>query len=175
MLIPAIDSSVLYLGCVLSFTDADSRKIKRAVEDVGKYIRAASVLGSYVTLSLIRGNIGERKREAVERAVECIKRCCQTAGDYGVILLIEPLDRYEIDFINTIEGAKKLIEKIGPESLGILADTFHMNIEERPIEASLISVRDVLKHVQLRIQIDLHRYGPLKHQENNQSFKINRL
>ena len=44
---------------------------------------------------------------------------------------MEPLNRYETDFLNTCEQALELIEEVGSPQLKILLDTFHMNIEEK--------------------------------------------
>jgi len=157
MSVSSIDTSAVFLKRGLSFTDADHGKREKAVENVIQYIQGASVLNSYVTLSLVRGSTGSGNRKAVGRALQCIKRCCQTAKNLGVVLLLEPLNRYEIDFINTLEEARSVVEEIGPESLGLLADTFHMNIEEQSIEDSLLSVRDILKHVHVA---DSNRLAP---------------
>ena len=157
MSLSSIDTSAVFLKRGLSFTDADHGKREKAVENVIQYIQGASVLDSYVTLSLVRGSKGSGNRKAVGRALRCIKRCCQTAKNLGVVLLLEPLNRYEIDFINTLEEARSVVKEIGPESLGLLADTFHMNIEERSIEDPLLSVRDMLKHVHVA---DSNRLAP---------------
>jgi len=157
MSVSSIDTSAVFLKRGLSFTDADPRKREKATENVVRYVRAASALDSYVTLSLVRGRTGGRNRKVIERAFQCIKRCCQAAGDHGVVLLLEPLNRYEIDFINSLEEAKRAVEEIRSESLGILADTFHMNIEESQMGASLISVKDTLKHVHVA---DSNRLAP---------------
>jgi len=118
-----------------------------AVGNVLQYVRETSVLNSYVTLSLVRENRGSGKQKAVGRALQYIERCCQTARNHSVVLLLEPLNRYEIDFVNTLEDARSVIEKIGSESLEILADTFHMNREQEKIGTSLISVKHKLRHV----------------------------
>jgi len=157
MSVSSIDTSALFLKRGLSFTDADPRVREKATENVARYVRAASALNSYVTLSLVRGCIRGRNRKVIRRAIQCVRRCCQTAEDQGVVLLLEPLNRYEIDFVNTLEEAKRVVQEIGSESLGILADTFHMNIEEHSIEDSLLFARDILKHVHVA---DSNRLAP---------------
>ena len=57
-------------------------------------------------------------------------------------MLIEPLNRYEIDYINTLQEANEFIEQIGCDNVKILADLFHMNIEEKSIEAPLFFFKD---------------------------------
>ncbi len=52
-------------------------------------------------------------------------------------LALEPLNRYETSLINTIDEALDVIERVGEDNLGLLPDTFHMNIEEPSVEDSL--------------------------------------
>jgi sugar phosphate isomerase/epimerase len=54
-----------------------------------------------------------------------------------VLLAIEPLNRYESDIINTAEEGLALIEQVGSRSIGIVLDTFHMNIEEPTFAGSI--------------------------------------
>jgi hypothetical protein len=51
-------------------------------------------------------------------------------------LAIEPLNRFETDFINTVEQGMDLVGRIGASNVGFLLDTFHMNIEEKDIAAA---------------------------------------
>jgi D-psicose/D-tagatose/L-ribulose 3-epimerase len=53
------------------------------------------------------------------------------AAQRKVRLAIEPLNRYETDFINTCSQVLKLVDDIGNDAAGILLDTYHMNIEEK--------------------------------------------
>ena len=45
-------------------------------------------------------------------------------------MALEPLNRYETDLIHTVQDGLDLIDQIGSPNLGLLLDTFHMNIEE---------------------------------------------
>ena len=54
----------------------------------------------------------------------------------GVVIALEPLNRYEDHMVNTLGQAVALCERIGSPALGVAADTYHMNIEEAdPLEA----------------------------------------
>jgi sugar phosphate isomerase/epimerase len=65
------------------------------------------------------------------------------------VLLFEPLNRYEDHMVNTVATAAELIAEAGSGGVRILADTYHMNIEEDDLCAALRSVRDVLGAVHL--------------------------
>src|SRR5215218_7962612 len=67
----------------------------------------------------------------------------------GVIIALEPLNRYENHMINTLADAASLCEKISSPSLGIAADTYHMNIEEADPLKALVAAAPWIRHVQL--------------------------
>jgi hypothetical protein len=64
-----------------------------------------------------------------------LKPVADYAGQQGIELAIEPLNRFETDFINTVEQGLELIDRIGASNVGLLLDTFHMNIEEKTLPA----------------------------------------
>jgi sugar phosphate isomerase/epimerase len=55
----------------------------------------------------------------------------------GVRIALEPLNRYETPLINTAREALEFLDRLGADNLGLLLDTFHMNIEEPSIEESI--------------------------------------
>lgn len=79
----------------------------------------------------------EEKAQQWAWAVENLKICADYAKQKGIKLAIEPLNRFETDFINTIEQALDLIDRIGYDNVGLMPDTFHMNIEESNIPDAL--------------------------------------
>jgi sugar phosphate isomerase/epimerase len=68
---------------------------------------------------------------------DCLKECAEAAADRDVRLAMEPLNRYETDLIHTVQEGLEFIGRIGSYNLGLLLDTFHMNIEEASIEQSI--------------------------------------
>ena len=88
---------------------------------------------------------GERKAQRL-RAVEGLRRVAEMAGERGVRLAIEPLNRFETDLINTIEQGLELCDLVGLRNVGLLLDTFHMNIEERSLPAAVRAAGDRLFH-----------------------------
>jgi sugar phosphate isomerase/epimerase len=61
---------------------------------------------------------------------DALARVCYNAESRDVRLAIEPLNRYETDILNTCEQTLAFTERIGSNALGVLLDTFHVNIEE---------------------------------------------
>jgi sugar phosphate isomerase/epimerase len=71
------------------------------------------------------------------------------AATEGVVICLEPLNRYEDHMINTLGQAVEICEAVGSLAMGVCADTYHMNIEEVDLAASLLAAGDWLHHVQV--------------------------
>ncbi len=144
----------------LTFTDVKAEVRFRAVERVKEHIQLAARLGSAVTIGVLNGNLGDPVEQAAQRREHhfvCLKECCRAAADVGVSLLLEPLNRYECDWLNTTEDALSVIEQSGTINLKYLADTYHMNIEEVNIAASIRRAGSSLGYIHL---VDSNRCGP---------------
>ena len=148
-------------GDGLSFSDPRPEIRARTVERVRGHIEFAAEVGSAVTIGILSGKLGSRAAsERLRRraqALECLAEVCELARRAGVIILLEPLNRYECDYINTLDDFAKVAAEIGAANLRLLADTFHMNIEEVDLAASLKAARSVLGHVHLA---DTNRQAP---------------
>lgn len=83
----------------------------------------------------------DEKKQQWAWAVENLKEVAEYAGEKSVRLAIEPLNRFETDFINTVEQGLELIDLVGYSNVGFLLDTFHMNIEESNIPAAIRSAK----------------------------------
>jgi D-psicose/D-tagatose/L-ribulose 3-epimerase len=76
--------------------------------------------------------------------VKNLRQVCAYAESRGKKLFLEPLNRFETDFLNTVEQGLKLIHDVGSPALQLHLDTFHMNIEEKfPADA----IRRAGKHL----------------------------
>jgi len=74
-----------------------------------------------------------------------------------VRLTLEPVNRYESNFINTLQEGAEFIDRIGVSNIGLLADTFHMNIEEVSIYESIRQSKNYITHVHFA---DSNRWAP---------------
>jgi D-psicose/D-tagatose/L-ribulose 3-epimerase len=92
---------------------------------------------------------GRRTPEEWKWAVEGLAQVARHAHDLGVMLCIEPLNRFETYFLNTQDDAARLVKDIGAPNVRIHFDTFHANIEEQNPAASLRSIAKVLGHVHI--------------------------
>lgn len=81
--------------------------------------------------------------------LEALRTLGEHAAREGVLLCLEPLNRYEDHMVNTLADAAGLCAAVGLDSVKVAADTYHMNIEERDLAAALVAARPWLGHVQV--------------------------
>lgn len=89
------------------------------------------------------------KRELMSTIIDPLREMSIFAKDRGVELLIEPLNRYSTPVCTTSADAMYVVKSIAQENVGLLLDTFHMNIEEDSIEYTIMKSRGLLKHIHL--------------------------
>jgi D-psicose/D-tagatose/L-ribulose 3-epimerase len=89
----------------------------------------------------------EEKKRQWKAAVENLTQVCEYASRKGVYLAIEPLNRFETDFINVCSDALKMIRDVGSDMLKVHLDTFHMNIEEKSSPMAVLDAGENLYHV----------------------------
>ena len=89
--------------------------------------------------------------------VEALQECASVSGQAGGRLVIEPINRFEADFIHSARDGLSLLERVGYDHVGLILDTFHMNIEEPSIEESIRLVGPRLYHFHLS---DSNRWHP---------------
>ncbi len=140
----------------LTFTDADITVREKALQRIEEHMKLAKLLDASIIIGSMNGNIAGNQN-AKKYHLECLKKCCQLASGANVTVLIEPLNRYESDWLNTVDETLEIIEKVNSNNLKYLADTFHMNIEEASIIDSLKKAGEKLGYVHL---VDSNRQIP---------------
>ncbi len=123
---------------------------------LGMCVDAAVALGAGVvagpfyapTGATWRMDAGERAA-AIDELRENLAPLAERAREAGVILAIEPLNRYETSLINTVDQALDALSPLLGAGVGLALDTYHLNIEEkRPIEA-ILRAGSAIAHVQV--------------------------
>ena len=106
--------------------------------DVAVELGTDMIVGPHYSVVGLTGlkNSVERK-EDWKKVVAGLKDVGTYAGDKGINLALEPLNRFETDFLNICSDAVRLCEDVGLESVKIHLDTFHMNIEEKDSAAAI--------------------------------------
>jgi D-psicose/D-tagatose/L-ribulose 3-epimerase len=80
------------------------------------------------------------------RVVANLKKLAKRAEARGVTICIEPLNRFETDFLNTCDQGLKLIKAVNSPAVKLHLDTFHMNIEEKDQAAAIRKAGKHLAH-----------------------------
>ena len=89
-----------------------------------------------------------QEREAqLTQIAEALKPLCAKAESAGIVLAIEPLNRFETDCINTLEQGVALIKQVDSPALKLHIDTFHMHIEEDDSASAIIKYGPYIAHV----------------------------
>ncbi len=78
-------------------------------------------------------NFNGDKRPYWENSIKSMKEIIKTAENCGVTYCVEAVNRFETCLINTAEEALKYVDEVGSPNIGVLLDTYHMNIEENNI------------------------------------------
>lgn len=91
----------------------------------------------------------EQREQQRTWAAESLREAADYAGERGVRLAMEPLNRFETDLVNTVEQGLDLCDRIGRANVGLLLDTFHMNIEEKSFTEAMTRAGDRLFHMQV--------------------------
>jgi sugar phosphate isomerase/epimerase len=154
----ATGQACLHDGACLAARDRERRDA--AVERLLTAIELAGALGADVIIGSIRGSLsGNEQEHAKQRDAfhTALRRCAAAAGRVGVTLLIEPINRYETNFIHTTADGLAAIETVGEDNVRLLLDSFHMNIEEVSLDAALRAAGDRLGYLHLA---DSNRHAP---------------
>jgi D-psicose/D-tagatose/L-ribulose 3-epimerase len=76
-----------------------------------------------------------------------LKTICKYAQKHRKQICLEPLNRFETDFINTVDQALRMVKDVGSPALKLHLDTFHMNIEEKDQAAAIRKAGKLLAHI----------------------------
>jgi sugar phosphate isomerase/epimerase len=156
--VSCISTGQIYGDGGLTLTN-EKASIRKQVKSIFKeLIDLAGEIGQTVNIGRVRGNIGLRdKLEIEDLFVEVAEELCDYALPKQVNLILEPVNRYETDFINTVEEGVRLMKRIERPNMGLMPDVFHMNIEDREIGAELARHIDYIKYIHLA---DSNRLAP---------------
>jgi D-psicose/D-tagatose/L-ribulose 3-epimerase len=119
----------------------------RTCVDIAAAVGSPHVAGPMYSATGKARMLSDEAREQQRRwAAQSLAVAADYAAERGVALAIEPLNRFETDLVNTVEQGLELCERIGRENVGVLLDTFHMNIEETSIGDAIGAAGERLLH-----------------------------
>jgi D-psicose/D-tagatose/L-ribulose 3-epimerase len=126
---------------------------KNSMDYMKKVIDMMEPLGSHALIGPVYSAVGRagavppaEYKQQWKTVVKNLKVVCKYAEKKGKQICMEPLNRFETDFINTCDQALKMVKDVGSPALRLHLDTFHMNIEEKDQAAAIKKAGKLLGH-----------------------------
>ncbi|WP_223593690.1 sugar phosphate isomerase/epimerase family protein [Neobacillus bataviensis] len=139
--------------------DFERENREMALHDLEKILKCTAEIGAIGVVAPAAFGIFSHKlppfkaprtsEEDKQVLLESLFKINRIAEAEGTTLLLEPLNRYEDHMINTLDQAAELIREGNFHSIKIIADFFHMNMEEKNIVESIHNAKDLIWHVHL--------------------------
>ena len=143
-------------GCPL---DSDPAERQKASDDIERLLEAGAEIGVVGLIAVPifgKPRIGDlspwKTAEELEKdlLVELMGRWAEKAAEVGTLMLLEPLNGYETHLIRKLADAVDIAEKVNnPKGMKIMADFFHMGLEEPDIPAAIKGAKDWIAHIHL--------------------------
>jgi len=119
-------------------------------------IKIARDMGSPIFGGPVYSSVGktrfiseDQKKKERDWCIENLVRIGKVAADHGIIVGLEPLNRFETDMVNTADQALSLVKEASSPNIKIQLDTFHNNIEEKNIPNTIRKIgKELLCHIQ---------------------------
>jgi sugar phosphate isomerase/epimerase len=133
----------------LSLTSVDESVREKALA----FVRSIMDLAAKFDAPAIIGSMQGRWEGAVSKPValrylgNALFKLDEHARDLGATLLYEPLNRYETNLVNTLGDAAQMLDAIHADNVKILADLYHMNIEEVSLPDAIRAAGQRIGHV----------------------------
>jgi sugar phosphate isomerase/epimerase len=123
----------------LTLTDADPERRAAAGAFVRSIIDVAGQCGAPAIIGSMQGRSAPEvdRDTALDYLRQALDQLAPAAARHGVPLILEPLNRYETDLCNTLAEGCALLAQLDTDNVLLLADLFHMNIEEADLGESL--------------------------------------
>jgi sugar phosphate isomerase/epimerase len=149
--VSAVGSGAGWVRHKLSLTNPDPAHRQKAKSFVRNLIDFAAELNAPVIVGSMQGRWGDgvSKETALGYLGEAMLELGEHAGKRKQVLLYEPINRYETNLINSIEEGARFLHGLRTSGVKLLADLFHMNIEETDIAAAILSAGPLIGHVHL--------------------------
>jgi sugar phosphate isomerase/epimerase len=145
----AVGTGAGWLRHKLTLTHADAAARAKARDYVRSIIDFAGPFGAPAIIGSMQGRWDEGvvKDAALGGLGEALAELGEHARRYGTVLLYEPLNRYETNLVNAVEEGVQFLQSAGATNAKLLADLFHMNIEEADLPGAIRAGAGFVGHV----------------------------
>ncbi|MFO0941978.1 MAG: sugar phosphate isomerase/epimerase family protein [Pirellulales bacterium] len=133
----------------LTLTDAEVQKRTAALEFISQMIQFGAELDAPAIIGSMQGRWTPQvsRDQALLWLTESLNQLGEIAAQSGQKLFYEPLNRYETNLARTLDEGVQLIQSVASPNVRLLADLFHLNIEESSIEQSIEQAGEYIGHV----------------------------
>lgn len=131
----------------LIFSSSDESIRQAAIQRIKNHIDFASHFGAAVVVGLIKGWVDGDYFQFKDYITQCLRECNKYAGEKGVDIALEPINRFQEDFLHSILDCKDYLDKVQLSNVKMMIDSFHMNIEEADMWESIRKAKDYIIHV----------------------------
>ncbi len=128
----------------------DEYSQRRRIDQTRRALDACHELGVTALISVpVRGQLpaGIIAQDQADSYVRALEQLAPHAEAAGVTITVEPLNRYEMHLLSTLEDGIAIAERVASPRVRVLADVFHMSIEEDDVPASIRAAGDWIGHV----------------------------
>lgn len=137
------------LGPKTDITSPDAAVRQAGLAHLRLCLQAAAQLGSPLLGGVTYAPWGSFFEDIPARRAQCIRSLREAgrmAGDLGISLCLEVINRFEGCLINTVEQGLALLAEVNQPAVKLHLDTFHMNIEEDDIPAAILRAGKAIGH-----------------------------
>ena len=147
--VSCISTGQVFAVSNLYFTHPEKEKRDEVIKVFGELATLASKFGCMLNVGRTRGFIAENqtREEAENLFIDTARKICDDAAEKNVEIIIEPVNRYEINFVNNLDEGAELLKKVERKNLGLMPDVFHMNIEDAQIGGALAKHGDLVRYI----------------------------
>ncbi len=167
--VAAVGTGAGWVKHKLSLTSPDESIRRRAIEFIQSMIDFGGPYGAPAIIGSMQGRHGDGVTpvQAMDWLREALSILGEHARRYNIPLIYEPLNRYETNLINTMAAGVELLQSLQTDNVRLLADLFHMHIEETDVAAGILAGGRFIGHVHF---VDSNRrpvgnghmqYGPI--------------
>jgi sugar phosphate isomerase/epimerase len=133
----------------LRLSDPNTAVRERAIAFAGEIIDCAGPLGASAIIGSMQGRWEGQvdRQQALAWLGEALEHLGERAARHNVPVLVEPLNRYETNVLNTVAESISFIKSLEAPNVKLLCDLYHMNIEEADVASALHTAGQRLGHV----------------------------
>jgi sugar phosphate isomerase/epimerase len=129
--VAAIASGGMAFAARLTLLHGDPATAALACQRLDELIALAAALHApVVTVGSFRGRALVDKERSLAELARILHRAGEQAAEAGVRIALEPLNRFEGDLLNNVAEGLAFLKELNHPAVGLLVDTFHVNIEE---------------------------------------------